>query len=79
MSTLSEYIKTQPQRPMREWAEAFGISRPYLIALIKGDRTPGIDVAQRIERATGGFVRMASWPNIRAISEALSEATHETR
>lgn len=71
MSSLHQYIKTQPQRPMREWAAQFGISRPHLIALIDGDRAPSIEVARRIEAETGGEVPVTTWPNIRAMQEAL--------
>lgn len=73
MSTLSEYIKSQPEKPMREWAEAFGISRPHLIALIAGDRAPSIEVARKIERGTGGQVSVTSWPNIQAMAAALAK------
>jgi len=54
MSTLSEYIKTQPERPMREWADQFGISRPHLIALMAGERAPSIKVARQIEQVRSG-------------------------
>lgn len=71
MSTLSEYIKTQPERPMREWAGQFRISRPHLIALIDGTRAPSIEVARRIETVSGGAVPVAVWPNIKAMLDAL--------
>ena len=57
---------------MREWAEAFGISRPHLLALMAGDRAPSIDVARRSEAATGGTVSVTVWPNIKAIFDAIS-------
>lgn len=73
MSSLEQHIKTQPQRPMREWADQFGISRPHLIALVAGDRMPSVEVARRIERETEGAVPMKSWPNINAMFEALTK------
>lgn len=72
MSTLSEYIKTQPDRPMREWADQFGISRPHLIALMAGERAPSIKVARQIEQVSGGKVPVTVWPNIRAVFDAAN-------
>lgn len=72
MSTLPEYIKTQPDRPMREWADQFGISRPHLIALIDGTRAPSLSVAQRIAAQTGGAVPITAWPNIAALAQAVN-------
>lgn len=74
MSSLNEYIKSQPQRPMRVWAEAFGVSRPYLYGLMQGERMPSVPVARRIERVTQGAVPVTAWPNIRAVADALLEA-----
>lgn len=71
MNTLTTYIKAQPKKPMRQWAEAIGISRSYLIALMDGDRTPSVEVAQRIESATEKNVPVTDWPNIKALSDAL--------
>jgi plasmid maintenance system antidote protein VapI len=72
MTNLSEYIKTQPDRPMREWAEMFDISRPHLLALIEGKRAPSVAVARRIEEQTQGAVPITAWPNIAAMMRALS-------
>ena len=70
MSTLSEYIKAQPEKTKTHWAECFGISRPHLYSLMDGTRQPSIDVAQRIAKATGGKVPVTAWPNIAAIVAA---------
>lgn len=72
MSTLSEYIKAQPEKTRAQWAECFGISRPYLYSLMDGTRQPSIDVAQRIARATGGKVPVTAWPNMAAIVAAAN-------
>lgn len=74
MSTLSEYIKAQPEKPKARWAERFGISRPYLYALMDGTRYPSIDVAQRIARGTDGMVPVTAWPNIAAIVAAAKQS-----
>ena len=67
MSTLAEYIKTQPPRPLGEWAADLGISRPYLHALMHGDRMPSVVTAKRIQDATGGAVPVTAWPNFAAL------------
>ena len=70
MSTLAEHIKASPKRTMQEWADSFGISRPYLYSLVDGSRFPSLSVAARINNATGGNVPVTSWPNLSAIVEA---------
>jgi hypothetical protein len=72
MTNLSEYIEGKPDRPMREWAEYFDISRPHLLALIDGSRLPSLPVARRIEARTNGAVPITAWPNIAALVRALS-------
>ena len=74
MSTLSEYIKAQPEKTKTHWAECFGISRPHLYSLMDGTRQPSIDVAQRIAKATGGKVPVTAWPNMAAIVSAAFPA-----
>jgi DNA-binding transcriptional regulator YdaS (Cro superfamily) len=70
MSTLSEHIKGQPEKPMQAWADELGVSRPHLYALISGDRQPSLDVAMKIEAATGGAVPISSWANHAAVIAA---------
>ena len=73
MSTLADYIKNQPPRPMREWADHFGISRAHLIALVEQDRMPSLPVARRIQERTQGAVPIRAWPNFAAIIEAAKD------
>lgn len=75
MSSLQEYIKSNPARPMRAWADDFGVSRPFLYGLLDGTRNPSLQAARRIEAATGGNVPITEWPNIRAMLDAAREAT----
>ena len=70
MSTLSQHIKGQPQKSLALWAQDFGISRPYLYALIDGSRNPSLEVAQRIATATCGAVPLEAWPNLWAVIDA---------
>ena len=72
MSALSDFIKTQPDRPMREWADVFGISRPHLAALLDGTRAPSLAVAKRIQQQSNGAVPITVWPNIAAIVRAAN-------
>lgn len=74
METLKTYIKSQPSRTMAEVADDLGVSRPFLYGLLDGSRQPSLDVAQRIDAATGGQVPITSWPRIRAIVEATRGA-----
>lgn len=71
MSNLHSHIKANPGKTHAEWAECFGISRPYLYALVDGSRQPSLDVAKRIAAATDGSVPITSWPNIAKIADEL--------
>ena len=64
MSTLSHFIKTHPEKTLAQWAEAFGISRPYLYGLMDGTRTPSPEGALKIAAQTAGAIPAVSWPNI---------------
>lgn len=57
---LAEHISRSGMR-QKEWAERFGISQPYLSDLLRGNRTPSLEVAVRIERETQGAVPAVSW------------------
>jgi plasmid maintenance system antidote protein VapI len=70
MVTLSDHIKTDTAKTRAEWADAFGISRPYLYGLLDGTRSPSIDVAARIEAVTGGAVPIRAWPKLAAVIDA---------
>jgi transcriptional regulator with XRE-family HTH domain len=71
MNALAKHIEATPGKPMREWAQEMNISRPYLIGLKDGTRSPSLETAQKIARATGGKVPVESWPNIAALISAL--------
>ncbi|MBC7156376.1 MAG: helix-turn-helix transcriptional regulator [Rhodobacteraceae bacterium] len=60
MASLSDHIRSSGQS-QREWAARFGVSEPYLSDLLRGNRRPSLDLACRIERATGGAVPALSW------------------
>ena len=73
MEALKSYIAAKPDQPMRVWAARFGISRPYLHALIDGTRFPSLAVAKRIQDETGGAVPVAAWPNLNAVLQAVAQ------
>ena len=72
MSSLNDYIKARPGKPLGQWAKAFGISRPHLYSLMDGTRNPSLDVARRIEAETQGDVPIRDWPNIAAVLSAAA-------
>lgn len=71
---LADFVRSRPAVPMQAWADHFEISRPYLYALLDGSRDPSLAVAARIERATGGAVKITAWPNLKAVIEAARGA-----
>ncbi|WP_367998669.1 helix-turn-helix transcriptional regulator [Shimia thalassica] len=46
-----------------DWAKRLEISKSYMSDLLNGKRIPSLEVAVRIERATGGAVPASSWIN----------------
>lgn len=70
MEHLSHHIAARPGRTLSEWAEALGISRPYLHGLMAGTRQPSLTTAQRIATATAGEVPITAWPTIAAVVAA---------
>lgn len=57
---FSEFISTSGQN-RASWADKLGISRSYLSDLLNGHKTPSLELAVAIERATGGHVPANSW------------------
>ncbi|WP_424967310.1 helix-turn-helix domain-containing protein [Dinoroseobacter sp. S375] len=71
MSTLHKHIKSQGWN-MTNAAAALGVSRPYLYGLLDETREPSLEVAQRIEQATGGAVPVSGWPKFKKVLRAAS-------
>jgi DNA-binding transcriptional regulator YdaS (Cro superfamily) len=57
---FSEFIRTSGQN-RSAWADRLGVSRSYLSDLLNGNKTPSLELAVQIERATGGAVPASSW------------------
>lgn len=58
MATLHQYM-TARKLTQRELAARLGLSVSYVNELLKGNKTPGLRVALRIQEETG--VPVASW------------------
>lgn len=60
MSALAEY-RTARNLSQRELAKILGTSQSIVCRIERGDIRPGLDLAFKIERVTGGAVQAASW------------------
>lgn len=60
MSKLRTYL-THTRTKQAELAKRVGVSCGYMSELVKGDKTPGLELAVRIEDATCGQVPARSW------------------
>ena len=54
------------------FAREIGISQPYLVQIAAGERTPSLEVAQRIATATDGAVNVRSWPKLARLLDAAA-------
>lgn len=60
MPMFADFIN-QSGETQTAWAARLGVSKSYLSDLLGGKRRPSLDLAFRIERATGGAVPAAVW------------------
>lgn len=60
MSQLRTFL-SQTRTKQAELAKRLGVSCGYMSELVKGDKTPGLELAVKIEDATGGAVPARSW------------------
>lgn len=67
--TLRKFIEIS-NTSQAKFAAAVGISRGYMSQLVGGSKTPSLDVAFAIERATGGAVPASSWVDAGTRKEA---------
>lgn len=73
MMTLTEFIESRPDRPQREWAEEFGVSRSFFSEILSGRKFPGRKTISRIEEVTGGKVPASVWfPSSAPVSPEVS-------
>lgn len=60
---LIEYLKTSGTS-RATFADAAGISMPYLSDLLNGKKVPSLRLAAKIERLTDGAVLATSWVDV---------------
>lgn len=60
MSQLRTFL-TRTRTKQADLAKRLGVSCGYMSELVKGDKTPGLELAVKIEDATGGQVSARSW------------------
>ena len=73
MTPLSEYIAASG-KSQAQIAEMFGISASYLSQIASGKRLPALDLAARIEAATGGAVTAISFASHRIAPVSAPDA-----
>ena len=73
MTTLSEYIAASG-KSQAQIAEMLGISASYLSQIASGKRLPALDLAARIEAATGGAVTAISFASHRIAPVSAPDA-----
>lgn len=72
--TFANHIRDSG-RTRAQWADELGVSRSFMSDLLNGNRRPSLELAVRIERATGGRVPAISWvPDASDVSAAPESA-----
>jgi len=71
MANLHDFIE-RAGITQRQMAERIGCSTSFLSEVLSGRKAPGVGLALRIERETGGAVPVAAWPKFRSIADAVS-------
>jgi transcriptional regulator with XRE-family HTH domain len=73
MMDLSTYLTTTGTS-QRAFAEKVGISPSFLNELLRTDKEPGLETAQRIATETEGAVPLSAWPKLAALLAAARGA-----
>ena len=60
MMTLKQYLQEKRIR-QTAFARSLGVSDCHVSELVNGQKRPGLQLAVKIERATGGAVPAVSW------------------
>lgn len=74
MMDLNTYLTTTGTS-QRAFAEKVGISASFLNELLRTDKEPGLETAQKIATATDGTVPLEAWPKLAAVISAAMEAS----
>ena len=73
MRQLSKFLR-ESEVTQAQFAARVGLSQATVSKLASGTLSPSLQVAVRIERATGGAVCVASWVDLQDIVEPFPEA-----
>jgi transcriptional regulator with XRE-family HTH domain len=76
MEQLATHLKAAGTK-RNEFARIVGISAPYLTQILSGLKRPSLDLAFRIETATGGVVPASCWVSHQEPSLAASHIASE--
>lgn len=63
MNALHDYL-IKAAYTQKRFADAVGVDQSVISKLSRGRTSPGLDLAVKIERATGGAVPASSWVEI---------------
>lgn len=58
--TLEQYLKETSTKPVA-FAASIGVAPSTITRIIRGERSPGIDIIAKINAGTGGKVRFEDW------------------
>ena len=77
MKTLSQYL-ADAGITVRAFAVRAEISPSFISELTAKDegrrKSPSLDVAKRIQAASGGVVAVGDWPGLKAIADAVNDS-----
>lgn len=73
MMDLSTYLAATGTS-QRAFAEKVGISPSFLNELLRTEKEPGLETAQKIATATDGTVPLEAWPKLAAVIAAAQGA-----
>jgi transcriptional regulator with XRE-family HTH domain len=73
MMDLKTYL-AETGTSQRAFAEKVGVSPSFLNEILRTDKEPGLETAQRIATATDGAVAVSAWPRLAALIAAAREA-----
>lgn len=77
MNKLAQYLSENKSVRQKDLAEKAGTTQATISRLASGVQSPALDLAEDIERATSGAVKVADWPSFKRIADALSQDAAE--
>ncbi len=75
MKKLSEYLKETGQT-YRQFASKVPMSPSFLSELLsEGRKSPSVDLALKIQKATGGAVEITDWPKLAELGRVFQKSS----